>query len=228
MPDLFVAKKKTPGKKADAAVPAEGNVDTPIQKSLQSVGENLSHHMRAISAFSQFPDNIRFENQEEGEFIILFMRRHIVTNTGWIFLTILFALLPFLSSLLLFPVLEIVGISIPGNFLTVIMLFYYLLLFGYAYVHYVSWFFNIGIITNMRVVDIDVIDITSKNVAATEIEDLVDVEYNQQGFLQNFFDYGHLHVQVVGLKPNFEFLSIPHPAKAQDIISDLMREVKHD
>jgi hypothetical protein len=227
MPDLFVAKKGTT--KKDTTPPSVADSASPsIQKSLLTLGENMTHHMRSISAFSQFPNNISFENQEEGEFIILFMRRHIITNAGWAFLAIIFSLIPLLGSLLFFPVLEIIGITIPGNFLTVLLLFYYLIIFGYAYVNYVSWFFNIGIVTNMRVVDIDVVDITSKNVAATEIESIVDVTYNQQGFLQNFFDYGHIHVQLEGLKPNFEFLSIPHPAKASDIISDLTREVKHE
>jgi len=222
MPDLFVAKKKTLNQ-----LPAQA-ADPLVKKSPITLTDGLAHHMRSVSAFSQFPNNIHFENQEEGEFIILFLRRHVVTNAGWVFLAIIFSLLPALGTFLFFPVLEIIGITIPGTFLLVLLLFYYLIIFGYAYVHFVSWFFNIGIVTNLRVVDIDVADIASKSVATTEIEDLIDVEYNQQGFLQNFFDYGHLHVQIQGLKPNFEFLSVPHPAKAADIISDLMREVKND
>ena len=102
----------------------------------------------------------------------------------------------------------------------------YLIVFGYAFVSYVSWFFNIGIVTNLRVVDVDVNDITSKSVAATEMKDILDVEYNQKGFLQNFFDYGNVHMQLAGQNPNFEFLFIPRPARTADVISDLMREVK--
>ena len=220
MPDLFVAKKAR-AKNAPADSPSAKIPLTPPT-------QGIMKHMRSMAAFSQYPNNIRFENQEENEFIILFLRRHIITNSGWIFLTIIFSLLPVLASFFLLPLLSIIGITVPENFLLVLAVFYYLIVFGYAYVNYVSWFFNIGIVTNLRVVDIDVVDIASKNVATTEIEDLIDVEYNQQGFLQNFYDYGHIHIQIEGLKPNFEFLSVPHPAKAADIISDLMREVKHD
>lgn len=221
MPDLFIAKKQKSEEKTHTLPPLDSHHS---RLTLAPPPKGSKHNMRAMASYSEFPTNIEFENQEDDEMIYLFLRAHIITNFGWVALTIVFSLLPLLFAALILPVLAIIGISIPGNYLFILLLFYYLIVFGYAYVNYVKWFFNIGLVTNLRVVDIDVSDITSKSVAATEMKDILDVEYNQRGFLQNFFDYGNIHIQLAGMKPNFEFLSIPHPAKTSDVISDLMRE----
>lgn len=216
MPDLFVAKKNV--SRNDTPPPVREET-SPVQK---------TSHTNGMTVFSEFPGNIQFENQEPDEIIHLFLRRHFVTNVRWMSLSILLILLPPIFITFFLPVLAYSGIVIPANFLLVLLLLYYLILLGYMFTSYVSWFYNIGIVTNMRVVDIDLDDITRKNVAATEMEDLIDVDYRQQGFLQNFFDYGNVHMQIEGIKPNFEFLSVPHPAKVADVISDLMREVQHE
>lgn len=221
MPDLFIAKKQKAG--VEKFTPPVEKVQHSRQ-TLTPPPNSSRHSMRSMSAYSEFPSNIAFENQEDDEMIYLFLRAHIITNFGWVALTIIFLLLPLLFTLLIIPILAVIGIVIPDNYILILLLFYYLIVFGYAYVNYVKWFFNIGLVTNLRVVDIDVNDITSKSVAATEMKDILDVEYNQRGFLQNFFDYGNIHIQLAGMKPNFEFLSIPHPAKTSDVITDLARE----
>ena len=72
-------------------------------------------------------------------------------------------------------------------------------------------------------IDVDTSHISQKNIASTGIGDIVDVEYSQTGFFSGIFHYGNVHMQTEGVKPNFEFLGIPNPAKAADIILDLMR-----
>jgi hypothetical protein len=220
MPDLFIAKKQ----KTEEKDPNYPSMDAYHSRStLAPPPEGEDHKMNSMASYSEFPTNIAFENQEDDEMIYLFLRAHIITNLGWILLTVILLILPLLFITLVIPILGVVGITIPGNFMLVLTLFYYLIVFGYAFVNYVKWFFNIGLVTNLRVVDIDVSDITSKSVAATEMKDILDVEYSQKGFMQNFFDYGNIHIQLAGMKPNFEFLSIPRPAKTSDVITDLAR-----
>ena len=230
MPDVFVAQKDHEHKKTTpGSVGKKAHPELTAKPVLPSILQGMHpRHMSSLSSYTEYPENIRFENQETNEVIYLFLRRHVVTNVPWVLLAIFFSILPFFFITFVLPALAVAGIAIPPNFLLVLLLFYYLIIFGYAFVSYVSWFFNISIVTNLRVFDIDVNDITSKSVASTEIEDALDVEYTQRGFLQNFFDYGHIHVQLAGMKPNFEFLSVPHPAKGADIISDVMREARHE
>lgn len=212
MPDLFVA---TSGKPHSLYPPENGQGQTSGKTAVMKKG---GHH--PLIAFYRLPEGITFENQEKDERIYLFLRRHFITNVKWIITTIIFTLFPpaFLMLQSLFP---ITVFEIPGNILLTLLLFYYLILFGFAFVNYVSWFYNVGIVTNLRVIDIDVTSLQHKNVAATSLSDIVDVEYNQKGFFGNILDYGDVHMQTEGLKPNFEYLSVPHPAQIADVIADL-------
>jgi hypothetical protein len=141
------------------------------------------------------------------------------------FSTLLFFIPP-LTILFILPIFEELSLSVPGNFLSILLGFYYVLLSLYAFLNFISWFYNVGIITNLRLVDIDLTDITHKNVAATALVDIVDVEYSQKGFLQSTFDYGNVQIQTEGLKANFEYLLVPNPGQVADVINDLLRELK--
>lgn len=221
MPDLFVSEDKpTP----EATLPDKSRAKN-----------SLAHtdHIEGGTPLAPFaslcidPQGLTFEHQEPQEEIHLFLRRHFVTNVPWLFTTVVLALVPIPLALLL-SFLPQTGLIIPSNYIVILLSFYYLFLLGYAFVHFVTWFYNIGIVTNLRVIDIDVSNVTHKNVATTEVADLVDVEYSQRGFLQNFFNFGDVKLQTEGIKPNFEFQSVPSPGRVSDIISDLMRGVKHE
>ncbi len=225
MPDLFVSKEELASKpeyktkneslniteeKKFAATTSETTHPTPEQK------ENI------FSSLIKFPKGIRFENQEPNEQIYLFLRRHFITNLGWIIPAVFFSFLPFG----IWMVLSQSGISmtdIPFEYLLILTLFYYLIVIGYAFLNFIIWFYNVGIVTQQRVIDIDIHNITSKNVASTNISDVVDVEYSQQGLLASTLNYGDVNLQTEGLKPNFEFHKIPQPALVADTINDLRR-----
>jgi len=174
-----------------------------------------------FSTFCRFPAGVRFQNQEEGEDIHLILRRHFITNVPWILTGLGFSFIPLLFFLLA-PFFENNASIFTPTTLIFLLLFYYLIIFGYLLVNYTIWFYHVGIVTNMRVLDVDIINISSKNVAATNIASIVDVEYSQNGIFSNFFDFGNVNLQTEGLKPNFEFNKVPKPARVTDIISDLI------
>lgn len=212
MPDLFVAKTAREDKKEKPHVP---EMSAPGMVTIQK------REMHPFATFHIFPEGIIFENQEKDEVIYLMVRRHLVTNLPWVASSVFFALLPIVVFLIqttgiyIFP-------EISFSYLLVAVLFYYLILFGYSLVNLVSWFYNIGIVTQLRIIDIDLNSIQHKHISATILSDIVDVSYSQKGFLQSFFDYGDVRLQTEGFTENFEFFKIPHPAKASDIISDLI------
>lgn len=215
MPDIFSSDVK----------PQLSSEKAPVDPIPQA--KHLPHEkITAFSTFARFPEGIRFQNQEQGEDVHLFLRRHFITNIPWTLTALALILLPIIIALLtpLFGDLP----SIPFTYTLYLLLFYYLIIFGYILVNFSTWFNHVGIVTNFRVVDIDVTHIGSKNVASTNIGDIVDVEYSQSGFLSNFFNFGNVHLQTEGLKANFEFNHIPNPAKAADVVSDLMAGRKTD
>ena len=84
-----------------------------------------------------------------------------------------------------------------------------------------SWFYNIGVVTQKRLVDVDTSNILSHNTAAASFKELVDIKFVQRGFLQSFFNYGDIDIQTEAIRANFEFKAAPKPTKVVDIISDL-------
>lgn len=230
MPDVFVAPSDEPkSQKKTPAATEKSSKDAPSPPEPVQPGEiaSKSQQINITTAFRPFPEGIHFENQEKDEVIQLFLRKHPITNLPWVTMTVIFALFP-LIMVFLFPLLDLPLQFFSGRYLLIFLLFYYLIVFGYGFVSFVTWFYNIGLVTNLRVVDIDVSHITNKNVASTGIADIVDVEYTQSGFWSTFFHFGNVHMQTEGVKPNFEFHAVPDPAKVADVILDLTREVhKH-
>lgn len=177
-----------------------------------------------FSTFTPLPRGIHFENQENEETIILIIRRHWVTNIPWLAAGTFFSLLPplaipFISVLLstVFP------FPLPATYGIVLTALYYLLISGFLLIQYATWFYNIGVITNFRIIDIDFTSLMNRNISYTDLVDIVDVDVIQAGFMQTIFDYGNVLIQTEGLKANFEFSRVPKSNKVADVISDLTR-----
>jgi hypothetical protein len=186
------------------------------------------HHDRSFfHAYCSMPHNVTFANQEPGEQVVLLLRAHFITNVSWITIEVLLSFVP----LLLFLIVHFSGISlavIPQRFMLIFLIFYYLIIFGYGLLNFITWFYNVGIITRKRVIDIDFTDIMSRNVAESRISDVVDAEFNQGGILHSFLDFGDVFVQTEGLKPNFDFNDVPHPSSVVDLVLDLKEAATHE
>ncbi len=179
-----------------------------------------------FSAYCHMPDGVKFLNQEPSEKIILFLRRHFITNLNWMGLSFILLALPLFLPLAA-EYFSDYFLLIPLPFFIILLGFYYLIIIGYIYIQFVSWFYNVGIITNKQLVDVDFTDIMYRDIAKVRIEDVVDVEFSQGGFLDSIFDFGQINVQTEGLKSNFEFEEIPKPDRAADLILDLKEKARH-
>jgi len=209
MPDIFVAKKKNtnPNKSIKQIL----TIDMPPK---------TTHHLHLISAFCEYPEHIKFVNQETDEVILLFLRRHFITNLRWIVIGAIFALIPFI-----FIILANFGtslIQLPFKYSLMLTLAYYFILLNYFFVNFITWYFNISFVTEKRVVDIDFSGLVYKNLAATKLSLVQDVSYSQTGVIRSIFDYGDVFVQTAGSFENFDFSAVPHPAKVVGIIEDLI------
>lgn len=208
MPDVFVAKK------------AE------IKKAVEKIEQKIHdpHLVTLLSTFTENPSNISFHNREDGEKIHLFLRSHLLTNLRWLIILIFFAAFPFFIFLfgtenLLFP-------SIPAEFTFILLLMYYLILFAYAFSNFLTWYFNIFVITEKRVVDIDFVGLVFHDVAETQFSLLQDVNYTQSGPIRHFFNFGDVFAQTAGGKENLEALAVPKPSKVTSFITRHMGRTK--
>jgi uncharacterized membrane protein YdbT with pleckstrin-like domain len=130
--------------------------------------------------------------------------------------TILFPLAPALN----------LPVSLPPGYILVGTLFWYLATFGFALVSFLRWFFNIYIVTNERVVDIDFKYILYKEFSEARISKIQDLTYRSGGIVAAFFNYGDVLVETAGEVPNIEFDKVPRPEKVVQTISELMGKEK--
>ena len=206
MPDIFTAPDTNT---KEAVKPASVPTRIPQRGILRTLPNPT--RLGLLSMFRMRPTGVTFVNQEEDEEIVLFIRRHFVTNFPWIFITALFLVLP-LITIFFFQITNFVLFDISPMFLTMLITFYYLVVFTYALMQFIVWFYHVGIVTQNRLLDLDVDNVLNHHLAEAEIADIVDVSYSQRGFFQSFFNYGDVPIQTTAIKANFEFEESPRPA----------------
>lgn len=224
MPDIFIPGSKQHKKEPVPKKPV--SQASAVSQPVSGIGLSNGGRLNILSAFREMPEGIRFENQDEDEVILLFLRRHFITNIPWILTVVILLLLP----LLLPPLLSLIPFPpLPERYYIIITLFYYLLVFTYALIEYMDWFYNISLVTQKRIVDIDYSHIVFHDVAVTKLSLVEDVNYQQSGFIRSLFDFGNVFVQTAGKMEHFDFLAVPQPGHVVDIIENLIgRRREHE
>lgn len=172
-----------------------------------------------LHSFCVYP-GIHFESQEEDETVILALRAHPITQLPWVFSALILFLIPVIAN---FLVPRLVDLSIAE--LLFLNLFWYSFLISYVFLNVLNWLFNVGIVTNKRVLDFDFKVILYKEVSASSLVDVTDASITSVGFIASFFNYGDVFVQTAGPIQNIEFLRVPQPTDVVSIINKLATEV---
>jgi|WetSurMetagenome_2_1015567.scaffolds.fasta_scaffold291295_1 uncharacterized membrane protein YdbT with pleckstrin-like domain len=183
------------------------------------------HSMRHLAAYAVRPESVRFETQEAEETVELFLRQHPIVNASWIVLSIII----FFSPIVFFPLfskLFPLPFVIPASYIFIVMIFWYLALYGFILSNFLHWFFNIYIVTNERVVDIDFMFFLYKHFSEAELPKIQDISFTASGMLATIFDYGNVLIETAGELPNIEFEKVPHPEKIVEKIRSLIEHVE--
>ncbi len=173
-----------------------------------------------LSAFVVKPQDVRFQNQEDEETVVLLLRQHWVTNLRWLVITSLLILTP----LFVWPLFVDSIKDLPGGYKFIGFLGWYLCTFSYAFVNFIIWYFNVYLVTNERVGDVDFHNLLYKNVATTRISKIQEVRSQNIGALSQIFNYGTDFISTSADTTNIEFENVPRPAKVVKIIENLMQK----
>jgi hypothetical protein len=179
-----------------------------------------------FAAFSAFPRDVTFADEQEGENIILLLRAHIITNVPWILVSLVLLVLP----LIVFPLIGAAGLPLGVGRGLILFLLWYLVTFTYAFLSFLYWYFNVYIVTDERVVDVDWYAVLYHKVSSAQIAHIEDVSASQGGFFASVFDYGNIQIQTAAEQENFEFVNVPHPQLVAKEIQKLMQteETEHE
>jgi membrane protein YdbS with pleckstrin-like domain len=175
-----------------------------------------------LSAFVEKPQSAKFYGEDEGEQIILILRRSLITNFRWLFIGIVSLLSPWLLTTLLAlgapESLATLPFAISFIGVTLWLLFWS----AYLFVNFLNWFYNVHIVTNWRIVDMDFSGFLHRDITEAPLRTVQDVTHQISGFLPVLFNFGNVIIQTAGENQQIDFHDVPKPAKASDIISDLV------
>jgi len=193
-----------------------------IPEKFQKIDRTFLNHLRNEkgSVFMPFPRNTSFLGKEDDESVVLILRKHWQFLLPTILECIFLLLLPFILSVII-PNLPNRGLFVFSLFLVSLLISSSLLIY-----RYVRWFYNVNIITDQRVIDMDFETLFSHKTTEARLEKIEDITFKQIGILSNLFDIGSIYIQTAGAKSEIEFKGIHNPKQVQDILSDLLESKK--
>jgi len=175
-----------------------------------------------LTAFGYFPRKADFETKDKEEHVILLLRKHPITNARWIIASLILIMLP--TVILFLPTIN----AIPERFMVVGILGWYMFILAYIIENFLSWFFNVNIITDERIVDIDFHNLVYKEISDAKLDRIQDVTLQMGGAIRLFFNFGDVIVQTAAETPNIDFHAIPNPDKVVKILQDLLLEEEQE
>lgn len=234
MPDIFVDQQKHTNstKTAKTAKKVVKNIPTEAESTEPSIQEKSKTSTlwqrikQPLTAYVVNPPKMHFESQEEEEQVILLLRKHPITNIPWIVSGVLMLLAP----IVIFPLFSFLNPfpNLPLTYQFVFTLFWYVVTFGVILANYLSWFFNIYLVTTERIVDVDFRNLVYRQLSSTRVARVQDVTYKVSGVIRSIFDYGDVFIQTAGTEENFVFEAAPKPQEVVKTIGELTDKKEED
>jgi hypothetical protein len=220
MPDIFINKKDEEVKEVVESTPEIPDEEIPVEAptNKQELEKLPGHTHNPLSAFLYYPEKINFEAQDNEEKVVLLLRRHPITNVPWVLVTVLLFFAP--------TVIRSLGLLelLPGNYQFFAYVSWYIGTFTYALQSFLGWYYNVHIITDERVVDVDFSNLIYKQVSDANIDKIQDVTYKMGGVVRTMFNFGDVVIQTASEVPNFNLEAVPDPHRVAKILQDLRLE----
>lgn len=203
MPDIYVTPRKP--------------------KDYSSVMAKYGPTKNPLAAFVVRPRRVRFETQDPEEYVLLLLRRHVITNVPWILAAVVMAVAPVVAGEV-FVILKL----LPENVALVATLMWYLLTLGFVIENFLSWYFNVYIVTDERIVDIDFYSLIYKEISDTKLERIQDITVVQGGVVRALFNFGTIYIQTAGEKREFDFEDVPNPQVVAKFLNEMLLEEERE
>lgn len=171
-------------------------------------------------------------NLHDGEKIVAKVRKHwlvFVLESFGLFIVALFPL-----GLLALPP-QFMTDALPtltggqiGALVTFIVVAWELILFTVLMSLVTTYYLDVIIVTNKRILDVDQVGLFVRDVAGLPIEKLEDIKIRTTGILAEVFRFGRLDIQTAGDQKEVSVRAIRHPERVRDLIMEAYHMDKHD
>lgn len=215
MPDIFVSRRRD-----DVDLPPQ-NIETKNETEEMKVEPRKklhTHHEfdnKIFSALRHYPQKVGFINKDPDEEVVLVVRKHPIANIRWLFP---FTLMLFAPGLLkIFPMISF----LPDNFQFVSIMIWYMVTVAVGLEGFLSWFFNVHIVTNDRIVDVNFTNLIYKEITEADLQQIQDVRYTVGSVIRTLFKFGDVSIQTAAENKGIVFEGVPNPDFVVKVIRDL-------
>src|SRR3989344_642308 len=161
------------------------------------------------------------------ESIFIFARPYILSFLPWLTIGIMLVFGGMFFAIFIpqaFPV--ILSYNMVFDIYVVMVSAYFLLIIPFFTVGFIDYYYDLLIVTDRRLLDIDQNSLFSRSVNELALEQIEDVAASNNGILRTLFDFGDVTVQSAGTKEKFIFRGVACPRQITDIILDLADQAK--
>lgn len=151
-----------------------------------------------------------------GEHVVVIVRKHII-GLVFIYLQALVGLIAVLS-VLFFAIPDLVNNLDNQNnrFVIAVVIFGVAILVLFLFVSTYVYRSSRLLVTDKNLIQIDQKSLFIRTVSRLSMSNVEDVTADMRGILPTIFNYGRLHIQTAGERPNFDFTYCPTPNKYAD------------
>ncbi len=165
-----------------------------------------------------------FSGQKNNEEVLLVVRRHwfdILKQFIAIFAMSALLVGSFIVFPLIFPSISMRGGGQSRTLFVFAENIFAMLIWITFFLIWIDYYFDVWIITNLRVVNVEQKGLFSRNVSELELERIQDVTTEVYGMIPTFLNYGDVFVQTAGERERFQFRQVPDPYYIKDMIMKL-------
>ncbi len=168
-----------------------------------------------------------FPNEQSDESVYVFVRPYYLAFLPWFVIILgllIIGIIFFVFTLSVFP--GILADPTGHDILVMITSAYLLLIVSFLTVAFINYYYDIYLVTDRRLVDIDQISLFHREINELALEEVQDVTTKNQGIFSSLFDYGMVIIETAAAREKFVFNSVLHPREISTIILDLSDQAK--
>lgn len=163
-------------------------------------------------------DKFHFHGQHNGEIIIKIIRRHWFNILEQYFIIIGIIFLMVISFWLL-PMFLAQNSDLPIFFF--VESFLAIVIWIYAFIIWIDFYFDVWIITNERIVNIEQKALFTRTISELKFDKIQDTSVEIKGLIPTVLNFGDVHVQTAGNTERFLFHKVPDPQKIKGLIMNM-------
>jgi len=179
------------------------------------VHSHPDHTHQPVTSYCFYPDKVGYVNLDSQEKTILLLRKHPITNLPWILTAFVMAFVPFFFTLI--PFYEV----FPEGYKVITTASWYLFVTAFVIEKFLSWFFNVDLITDERIMDIDFVSLMYREITEANLDEIQEVTVKPATGIYSFFHFGTVYIQTAAERPRLEFINVPKAEKVAKILREL-------